>query len=84
MTTELQYNVFLSHNQADKPRVRKLAQRLKQAGFNFVPRTSHLVFRNAVLFRNPCNTGRRCIPLRPHDGRFQKQVDAQGQRIKIS
>jgi hypothetical protein len=28
MTTEFQYDVFLSHNQADKPRVRRLAERL--------------------------------------------------------
>ena len=32
MTTEFQYDVFLSHNQADKPRVRRLAERLRAAG----------------------------------------------------
>jgi len=32
MPTEFQYDVFLSHNSADKARVRKLAERLKQAG----------------------------------------------------
>lgn len=32
MRTDFQYEVFLSHNSADKPRVRKLAERLKQAG----------------------------------------------------
>jgi len=32
MPTEFQYDVFLSHNSADKPQVRKLAERLKQAG----------------------------------------------------
>ena len=32
MTTEFQYDVFLSHNQADKPRVRRLAERLRGAG----------------------------------------------------
>jgi hypothetical protein len=26
MTTDFQYDVFLSHNQADKPRVRRLAK----------------------------------------------------------
>jgi hypothetical protein len=31
MTTEFQYDVFLSHNQADKPRVRRLAERLRTA-----------------------------------------------------
>ena len=29
---EFQYDVFLSHNAADKPRVRKLAERLKEEG----------------------------------------------------
>ena len=32
MNAEFQYDVFLSHNSADKPRVRKLAERLKHAG----------------------------------------------------
>lgn len=32
MASNFQYDVFLSHNQADKPRVRRLAERLKAAG----------------------------------------------------
>ncbi len=32
MSAEFQYAVFLSHNQADKPRVRQLAERLRAAG----------------------------------------------------
>ncbi len=32
MLTEFQYDVFLSHNSADKPRVRRLAERLRAAG----------------------------------------------------
>ena len=32
MSTDFEYDVFLSHNQADKPRVRRLAERLKAAG----------------------------------------------------
>ena len=32
MTTEFTYDVFLSHNSADKPRVRQLAERLRAAG----------------------------------------------------
>ncbi len=32
MSAEFQYDVFLSHNAADKPRVRKLAEQLKRAG----------------------------------------------------
>jgi hypothetical protein len=31
MAAEFQYDVFLSHNQADKPRVRRLAERLRAA-----------------------------------------------------
>lgn len=31
MATEFQYDVFLSHNSADKPRVRRLAERLRAA-----------------------------------------------------
>ena len=32
MTTDFPYDVFLSHNQADKPRVLRLAERLRAAG----------------------------------------------------
>src|SRR6266567_5834758 len=32
MPTQFEYDVFLSHNAKDKPRVRKLAERLKKAG----------------------------------------------------
>lgn len=32
MTTSFDYDVFLSHNDADKPRVRRLAERLRNAG----------------------------------------------------
>ena len=32
MADDFQFDVFLSHNQADKPRVRRLAERLKAAG----------------------------------------------------
>ena len=32
MRNEFQHEVFLSHNQADKPRVRPLAERLRAAG----------------------------------------------------
>ena len=36
MTTEFPYDVFLSHNQADKPRVRRLAEGLWVAGCDSV------------------------------------------------
>ena len=32
MSKDFQFDVFLSHNSQDKPRVRKLAERLTQAG----------------------------------------------------
>ena len=32
MADKFSYDVFLSHNAKDKPRVRRLAERLKQAG----------------------------------------------------
>src|SRR5436189_685578 len=32
MATDFQYDVFLSHNAQDKPRVRRLAERMKAAG----------------------------------------------------
>jgi hypothetical protein len=32
MEAEFAYDVFLSHNNADKPRVRKLAERLRAVG----------------------------------------------------
>jgi hypothetical protein len=32
MTTEFQYEAFLSYHSADKPRVRRLAERLRTAG----------------------------------------------------
>ena len=32
MADRFKYDVFLSHNAKDKPRVRRLAKRLKQAG----------------------------------------------------
>jgi hypothetical protein len=55
MPDEFQYGVFLSHNQADKPRVRRLAERLRAAGFNFASRTSDFALPTAVLFRDPSN-----------------------------
>jgi len=34
MSGAFQFDVFLSHNQADKPRVRQLAERLRAAGLH--------------------------------------------------
>ena len=43
MPDNFQYDVFLSHNQADKPRVRRLAERLRAAGL----RRDNLGFRTS-------------------------------------
>ncbi len=79
MSTEFQYDVFLSHNQADKPRVRRLAERLRAAGLErkakcrrqkagflhsaFFLHPFPVLERSTVLFRDPANAGRRFIPL---------------------
>ena len=63
MTAEFQYDVFLSHNQADKPRGRRLAERSRQSYFAL--RTSAFALLNTVLFRDPANAGRRFLPLPP-------------------
>ena len=69
------FDAFLSHNQADKPRVRRLAERLRAAGRPVNLRTSTLglrisagggrlgLERSTGLFRDPANAGRRFIPL---------------------
>jgi hypothetical protein len=77
MTTEFPYDVFLrATNQADKTRVRRLAERLRAAGlrqrnfgfgisnFGFPPQAAWVgLDRSAGLFRDPANAGRRLIPL---------------------
>ena len=98
MGQEFEYDVFLSHNTADKPPVRRLAERLRTAGLRVwfdewviqpgddiylaiergleASRTLVLCLsraalgsdwvtleRSTVLFRDPSNAGRRCIPL---------------------
>ena len=76
MKEPFQYDVFPKPNQTDKPRVRRLAERLRAAGLrqdNFGFRNSEFGFppkaawvrleRSTVLFRDPANAGRRFIPL---------------------
>ncbi len=77
MSAEFPYDVFLrATNQADKPRVRRLAERLRAAGlrqnffgfrfsdFGFPPKAAWVgLERSSVLFRDPANAGRRFIPL---------------------
>ena len=42
MSADFKFDVFLSHNHADKPRVRRLAERLKAAGVFVVPQAGAL------------------------------------------
>ena len=63
MTTDFHYDVFLSHNSADKLWVRWLAERLRAAGSNFAPRPSDIALPNAVLFRDQSNAGRRSMDV---------------------
>jgi hypothetical protein len=77
MSTDFQYDVFLSHNQADKPRVRRLAERLRAAGRKrkancrrrkaaflqsaFFLHPFPVQERSPVLFRDSANAGRRFL-----------------------
>ena len=63
MPGEFKYDVFLSHNQADKARVRRLAERLRAAGFNFALRTLDFTLPKAVLFRDSFDAARCPIAL---------------------
>ncbi len=70
MTIEFQYDVLLTHNAADKPRVRRLAERLRAARTLACPaeacrrrRKRSTVGRGNSPFRHPVNAGCRFIPL---------------------
>ena len=67
--TDFQYDVFLSHNQADKPRVRQLAERLRAAGLrqnNFEFRASGFGFppQAAWVGLERSTVGRGNLPFR--------------------
>ena len=64
MPAEVQRDAFLSHNQADKPRVRRLAERLRAAGLrqsNFALRTSN--FGLGTLCLSPAALGSGWVTL---------------------
>jgi len=66
VTTAFQHDVLLSHDSADKPRVRRLAQWLRTTrlpGSNFALRTSHSALPNTAPVRDPANADHRFIPL---------------------
>ncbi len=79
---EFQYDVFLSHNQADKSRVRRLAERARatcsQQSTSKSQPTSRLERstggRGNLPFRDPANAGRRFIPLLPADCKFPEAL----------
>lgn len=58
MSEQFQFDVFLSHNAKDKPRVRKLAA--LASGWVALERST-------AVYRDPANAGRRFIPLLPDD-----------------
>ena len=61
MPSDFQYYVFLSHNHADKPRVRRLAPVSQLSTLNSLP--SAALKRSTAVPRDPANVGRRFIPL---------------------
>src|SRR5882672_8692934 len=72
MADRFTYDVFLSHNAWDKPRVQALAEKLRVAGLRVGTEDGLeaalgsewvALERSTVLFRDPTNTGRRFIPL---------------------
>lgn len=75
MPADFKFDVFLSHNHADKPRVRRLAKRLKAAGVRMWGRPKAEVGRikaevpihPSSLILHPLPAGRRFIPLLPGD-----------------
>ena len=50
MTKEFQFDVFLSHNSKDKPRVRRLAQRLKDSGLVHISQMANRYVKNPYDF----------------------------------
>ena len=56
MPEDFQYDVFLSHNAQDKPRVRRLAPVSQLSTLNFQPPLT-------AVHRDPAHAGRRFIPL---------------------
>ena len=61
MATDFKCDVFLSHNRADKPQVRRLAERLRAADFNIAPCPSDSALHKTVLFRDPANVSCRFV-----------------------
>ena len=71
MSDPFRYDVFLSHNHADKPRVRRLAERLKAAKVRVWGRPkaeggrmkAEVPIHPSSLILHPLPAGRRFIPL---------------------
>ena len=58
MPDEFRFDVFLSHNAKDKPRVRRRVPVSQLSTFNSQPART-------AIHRDPANAGRRFIPLLP-------------------
>ena len=56
MPDAFEYDVFLSHSHADKPRVRRLVPSSRPSTFKAQPART-------AVHREPANAGRRFIPL---------------------
>jgi hypothetical protein len=78
MSSEFQYDVFLSHSKADKPRVRRLAERLRAAGvrhFNFGFRISDIGFPPRAAL-SPAALGSDWVGLERSTGLFRDPANA--------
>jgi hypothetical protein len=85
MAGQFQYDVFLSHNSADKPRVRRLAERWNTKAecrrqsadllhpFPPVGLERSPVGRGNLPFRDPANAGGRFIPLPLADAHHREE-----------
>lgn len=78
---DFQYDVFLTHNVANKPRVRRLAERLRAAGLrdlNFTLLTSTLDFGGSVCRQRRLRLSGR---MRTPAGRNALQPDVRQVRL---
>jgi hypothetical protein len=75
MAADFQYDVFLKPNQADNPRVRRLAERLRAAGpFKFGTRNSELGIPGLCL--SPAALGSDWVALERSTGLFREPANA--------
>ena len=81
---DFQYDVFLTHNQADKPRVWRLAERLRAAGLrqsNFALRTAN--FGLGTLCLSPAALGSDWVGLERSTVLFRDPANASRRIIPL-